>query len=137
MSTQGFPGQFLPDRPVVVTDLSLVDRMAQSIVNGMLAAILPALSGRDPLPGKRRGNRIWIQMTLFGLALEWIRALTSFDPWLLPCREALRDVEALGGSRLVQAYKSAAIATLQSRSADAICEMAGEIVKARRPVPKH
>ena len=137
MSTQGFPGQFLPDRPVVVTDLALVDRMAQSIVNGMLAAILPALSGRDPLPGKRRGNRIWIQMTLFDLARKWTGAVTSLDPWLLPCREDLKDVEALGGLRLVQAYKSAAIATLQSRSADAICEMAGEIVKARRPVPKH
>ena len=137
MSTQGFPGQFLPDRPVVVTDLALVDRMAQSIVNGMLAAILPALSGRDPLPGKRRGNRIWIQMTLFDLARKWTGAVTSLDPWLLPCREDLKDVEALGGLRLVQAYKSAAIATLQSRSADAICEMAGEIVTARRPVPKH
>lgn len=137
MNTPGFPGQFVPDRPVVVTDHALVDRMTQSIVNGMLKAILPALFERDPLPGKRRGNRIWIQMTLFDLARKWTGAVTSLDPWLLPCREDLKDVEALGGLRLVQAYKSAAIATLQSRSADAICEMAGEIVKARRPVPKH
>lgn len=137
MNTPGFPGQFVPDRPVVVTDHALVDRMTQSIVNGMLKAILPALFERDPLPGKRRGNRIWIQMTLFDLARKWTGAVTSLDPWLLPCREDLKDVEALGGLRLVQAYKSAAIATLQSRSADAICEMAGEIVTARRPVPKH